>query len=211
MDAIITISRQFGSGGRLIGRMLAEKLGLPFYDREIIDQAAKTSGFAKDFIEDNEQKMKALGSVAMAPPAWLGGIWNNLENFESRIYAAEAEAIEGYAAEGACVIVGRCADSILKDKYPCFNVFIHGHLEDRVQRVLKYYKLENDEKRAAKLILSTDKQRARHYRYYTDAEWGDPNNYHICLDSAAIGIEKSVEILCAAYKLFCESGEGGIE
>ena len=203
MDAVITISRQFGSGGRLIGRMLADKLGIPFYDKEIIDQAAKTSGFAKEFIEDNEQKMKSLGTIAMATPAWLGGVWTSLENFESRIYAAEAEAVEEFAKQGACVIVGRCADSILKGKCDCFNVFIHGHLEDRVQRVLKYYKLENDEKRAAKLILSTDKQRARHYRYYTDAEWGDPDNYHICLDSASMGVEKSVDILATAYKLYC--------
>ena len=206
MKTVLTISRQFGSGGRLIGKMLAEKLGIPFYDKEIIDRAAKISGFASEFIEDNEQRMKGIGSFAMTW-TWGGGVWNSLENFESRIYAAEAEAIEGVAKEGACVIVGRCADSILKGKYPCFNVFIHGHIEDRVQRVLKYYRLETDEKKAAKLIASTDRQRARHYRYFTDSEWGDPGNYHICLDSAAIGVEKSVEILANAYQTFCATIE----
>lgn len=202
MNTILTISRQFGSGGRLIGKQVAARLGVPFYDREIIDLAAQKSGYASEFIKENEQKLKGLSAYAPTAPLWGSGIWGSFENIESNIYAAEADAMEHYASLGGCVIVGRCADYVLRDKYPCLNVFIHADIASRAKRVMEVYKDETDEKRALKRIRDIDRLRARHYRYYTDAEWGNAANYHISLDSARLGEEHCVELLVEAYKLF---------
>lgn len=200
-NIVITISRQFGSGGRLIGKQVADKLGIAFYDKEIIELAAQKSGFASDFIRENEQKLKALSGYGVTSPLWGSGVWGNLENFESRIYAAEAETIEHIAAQGPCVIVGRCADYVLRDKCNCLNVFIYADLNSRVKRIIEVYKEADDERKALKLARDTDRLRARHYRYYTDAEWGEIDSYHMCLDSARLGTERCVDVLAQAYKL----------
>lgn len=198
---VITISRQFGSGGRLIGKMAADRLGIAFYDKEIIELSAEKSGFASDFIKENEQKLKALSTYAVTSPFWGSGVWGNLENFESRIYAAEAETIEHVAEQGSCVIVGRCADYVLKDRCECLNVFIHADIDSRVKRIIEVYNEANDERKAMRLARETDRLRARHYRYYTDAEWGDMGSYMLCLDSAKLGIDQCVELLVKAYEL----------
>lgn len=200
MDTIVTISRQFGSGGRFIGRLLADELGIPFYDKEIIVEASEHSGFAQEFIKENEQKVRSLSSFAFTPSAL--GIMNTFENIESRIYTCEADAIEKFARQGSCVIVGRCADFVLRNKYKCLNVFIHADMHDRVERVINVYHRADDAKRAEKLIKENDRMRARHYRYYTDAEWGESDNYHITLNSTAIGVEKCAKILKEAYLQF---------
>lgn len=202
MNSIITISRQFGSGGRLIGKTLAQQLGIPFYDKEIIAAAAEKSGFAKEFIQENEQKIKGISSFAFTSSFWGGNLWSNIESFESRIYAFEADAIEQFANNGPCVIVGRCADYVLRDKFSCMNVFIHSGIEHRLDRIINVYKLANDSKKAEKLIKENDKARAKHYRYYTDSQWGSSDNYHISIDSGLFGIDKSVEILKSAYEHF---------
>ncbi len=202
MDTVITISRQFGSGGRLIGKLLAQKLNIPFYDKEIIVKAAENSGFAKEFIADNEQKHSGFASYAIPTSAWGGISWSNLDNFEAKIYAAEANAIERLAKQGACVIVGRCADHVLKDKVKCLNVFVFADDEERIKRVIDVYGDATDRKKAQKLLRDKDKSRARHYRYYTDAEWGDAANYDLCVNSAVFGIDKCVEMLAAAYLAF---------
>ena len=202
MNTVITISRQFGSGGRLIGKLLAKKLNIPFYDKEIIFKAAENSGLAKEFIAENEQKRKGFSSYAIPTSMWGGMAWSNLDNFEAKIYAAEAEAIEHCAKGGACVIVGRCADYVLKNKVKCLNVFVFADDEERVKRVIEVYGDAKDKKKAQKLVRDTDKTRAKHYRYYTDAEWGSASNYDICVNSAVFGIDKCVEMLEAAYKAF---------
>lgn len=199
MDTIITISRQFGSGGRVIGKKLAEKLGIPYYDKEIIDKAAEVSGFAKEFIEGNEQKMKGVSGFAFTSSVYSGSVWSNMENFEAKIFAAEMEAIESIAKNGSCIIVGRCADFILKNKCNCLNVFIHSSKQNRVNRILDVYKMEGDVKKTEKLIKDMDKQRARHYKYYTDSDWGDVSNYHLSLDSGEFGIDGCVDIIEKAY------------
>lgn len=202
MNTVVTISRQFGSGGRLIGKLLAERLGVPFYDKEIIEKAAQNCGFAEGFIKDNEQKRKGFASYTM-PVSVLGtGAFANFDNFEARIYAAEAEAIETFANGGACVIVGRCADYVLRNKRKCMNVFVFADTDSRVKRVIEVYKDAPDERKAQKLVRDTDKLRARHYRYYTDSEWGSASNYHLCIDSALFGIDNCVEMLASAYKAY---------
>ena len=199
MNTIITISRQYGSGGRFVGKLLAEELNIPFYDKEIIAMASEDSGFAQGFIKENEQKMKGISSIAFTASMWGGNLVNNFENIESKIYACEADAIEKIAKNGPCVIVGRCADYVLKDKYKCLNVFIHADMPSRVERVIKVFRRTDDVKKAEKLIKENDRMRARHYRYYTDSEWGEANNYHITLNTSAIGVENCAKILKEAY------------
>ncbi len=207
MNTVITISRQFGSGGRLIGKMLARKLGIPFYDKEIIEQASEKSGLAQEFIKENEQKRKGISSYAIPTSAW-GGAWSNFDNLEARIYASEAEAIEKFAKQGPCVIVGRCADYVLKGKYRCLNVFIHSDTESRIKRIIEVYGDAKDKKKAQKIIKDADKSRARHYKYYTDAEWGGASNYHLCVNSAAFGVDRCVELLAESYAKFDAEQDG---
>ena len=204
MKTIVTISRQYGSGGRFIGKLLADELGIPFYDKEIIAQASENSGFAQEFIKNNEQKMRGISSFAFTPSVFGANMVSNFENIESRIYSSEADAIEKFAKQGACVIVGRCADYVLKEKYKCLDVFIHADMKDRIDRVINIYRRTDDAKKAERLIKENDRMRARHYRYYTDAEWGESDNYHITLNSTAIGVENCARILKEAYLRFDE-------
>lgn len=202
MNTVVTISRQYGSGGRFVGRLLADSLGIPFYDKEIIAMASENSGFAQDFIKENEQKMKGLSSVSFTPFVWGGSLVHSFENFESRIYASETEAIEAIAKKGACVIVGRCADYVLKDKVKCMNVFIYADMPSRVDRVINVFHRTDEPKKAERLIKENDRMRARHYRYYTDSAWGASENYHISLNTTAFGVEKCAQILKEAYLKF---------
>ncbi len=198
MNTVITISRQFGSGGRLIGKLLAQKLSIPYYDKEIIFKAAEKSGLASGFIEENEQKRKSFYTYPVPNALW-GIAPNNFDSFEAKIYAAEAEVIENCAKGGACVIVGRCADYVLRGKAKCLNVFVYADDSARVKRVMEVYGDAPNEKKAQKLIRDTDRLRSRHYRYYTDNEWGKSSEYDICVNSATIGIEKCVDMLANVY------------
>ncbi|MDE6060824.1 MAG: cytidylate kinase-like family protein [Clostridia bacterium] len=202
MNTIVTISRQFGSGGRLIGKLLAKKLNIPFYDKEIIEHAAENSGLAKEFIKENEQKRKGFASYPVPVSAWGGVSYVGFDNLEAKIYAAEASAIESFAKGGACVMVGRCADYVLKDDYKCLNIYVYADMESRIKRVIEVYNAAPDKRKAQKLIRETDRLRARHYRYYTESDWGSAENYHLCIDSALFGIENCVDMLAAAYKAY---------
>ncbi|MCM1306887.1 MAG: cytidylate kinase-like family protein [Bacteroides sp.] len=201
MNTVITISRQYGSGGRLIGKLLAERLEIPFYDKEIILQAAEKSGLAAGFIEENEQKRKSFDLYPVANVRW-GIAPNSFDSFEAKIYAAEADAIENCAKRGACVIVGRCADYVLKGKAKCLNVFIHADDDERIRRVIEEYKEAPNEKKAQKLLRDIDRNRARHYEYYTDAHWGKASEYDLCLNSSSLGVEKCIDILAATYRAY---------
>ena len=204
MNTVITISRQYGSGGRLIGKLVAEKLGIPFYDREIILQAAEKSGLAAGFIEENEQKRKSFDVFPMTSVRW-GITPHSFDSLEAKIYAAQADAIENCAKQGACVIVGRCADYVLKGKAKCLNVYVHAEDDDRVKRVLEEYEEAPTAKKAQKLLRDVDRNRARHYEYYTDSHWGRANEYDICINSSTLGIEKSADMLVATYRAYDEN------
>ena len=203
MNTVITISRQYGSGGRLIGKLVAEKLGIPFYDREIILQAAEKSGLAAGFIEENEQKRKSFDVFPVTSVRW-GIAPHTFDSLEAKIYAAQADVIENCARQGACVIVGRCADYVLKGKAKCLNVYVHADDDDRIKRVLEEYKEAPNAKKAQKLLRDVDRNRARHYEYYTDSLWGKANEYDICINSSTLGIEKSADMLVATYRAFEE-------
>ncbi|MCQ2409510.1 MAG: cytidylate kinase-like family protein [Clostridia bacterium] len=201
MGIVITVSRQFGSGGRAIGKLVAEKLGIPFYNKEIIDMAAEKLGYAKEFVKANEQKMKVSSVFSLA--AMTSGSGGS-ENFESKIFNMESKVIEEIASEGPCVIVGRCANYVLKKKAQCLNVFVHADMDARIDRIINVYKLHDDRKTVEKMIKDNDKKRARYYKYHTEQEWGDSNSYDISVSTSAFGIEAAADIVVEAYKKLAE-------
>ena len=195
---IITISRELGSGGRLIGKKMADQLGYHFYDREIIDQTAKISGFSKEQILHSEEKItnSFLYNVAMGTGYGLSILSGNGKEslpLNAQIYLAQRQAIQALAKKGPCVIVGRCADYALADYPDCINIFIHSDMENRVKAVSK--RLNITENKAKDLIQKKDKQRASYYNYYSSKRWGDSTSYHLTLDAGKLGIDGCVDMI----------------
>ena len=186
---IITISREYGSGGRYIGEQLAEKLGVRFYDKEFIAKVAEKTGFAEDYIRKAGEysPFKSVFSYGLVSRD-AGG--NSLEDY---VYSVQRKIILEIAEQEPCVIVGRCADYILADRADCLNVFIHGAQADKIKRIMQYRGVS--EKEAKRLMRDTDKRRRVHYNYYTDRPWGTAQNYDICLDSTALGTDACAELL----------------
>ncbi len=192
MNKVITISRQYGSGGREIGRKLSEMLNIPFYDNELITRAAKESGFAEEAFRVAESKASnsLLYSIAMGMNSFgnqdLG--FSHL-SLDDRIYLAQAAVIRKVAAEGPCVIVGRCADYILKDLDNVIHVFIWADLPFRIERARRIDNLA--EEKIEETVLKVDKRRANYYNYHACEKWGKAENYHLSLNSAAVGIDNA--------------------
>lgn len=178
---IITINREYGSGGRYVGKLLADKLKIKFYDRELIKLVAKEAGMSEDYIEENEQKRK-----------W-GSSLNAEYNEDDKLFIAESNAIKEIAKKESCVIIGRCADFILKDEENVCRIFIYSDEEDKINRAVKYYNI--DEKEAKKKINKENKERAKHYKYYTNKVWNDLSNYNLTFDSGYLGTEKIADII----------------
>ncbi len=206
MKKIITISREYGSGGRLIGKLVSENLGYSFYDREIIDMAAQESGLSPDFIKKTEQNLSSgflynllLGtsySSSNGTPSSLNG--NQMLPLADQVFNAERKVILDLAKKGSCVIVGRCADYILNtseeiDSKELLNVFIYGDLEEKLKRIEELYK--EPEQAAKKTIQQIDKRRANHYNTFTEATWGDRKNYDLMINSSTAGIEETARII----------------
>ena len=194
---ITTISREFGSGGRSVGHMVAERLGIPFYDKELVDQIAIESGFAPKFVEENGEHSpgSSLFSYAFAPQG-IPGVMNGLSTADF-LWNIQCSVILQLAEKGPCVIVGRCADYILQDKADCLKVFIHADMKFRAERIVKEYG-ERDQSPEERL-KDKDKRRAAYPRFYTDMKWGHAQNYHITLNSGALGIDKCVDILVPLF------------
>ncbi|MCD8158500.1 MAG: cytidylate kinase-like family protein [Clostridiales bacterium] len=190
-DIIITISRQYGSGGRKIGWLTAEKLGIPCYDGEIIDQAAKISELSPDFIRNREQKLS--GSIIFDT------------TITAKIYNAEAKVIREYAKLGSCVIVGRCADKILEEDFKCLKLFLFADFEIRCQRAVSEYGIA--EKGIQKFVKNFDKNRSCFYNIFHGYDWKDLSNYNLCLDTGLFETEKAVEIIEKAYNLMNKEDE----
>lgn len=186
---IITISREFGSGGRTIGKELAKKLGYAYYDKEIIERVHYETGFSKEFIEEQGEDAPTKGIFSYA---FIGRDVNGL-SVNDHIWNAQRKIILDAAEKEPCVIVGRCADYILRDRKDCFNVFIHADMDFKADRIVKVYgeTVEKPEKR----LKDKDKKRASNYRYYTDRDWGKCANYEIALNSGKLGISKCVDII----------------
>lgn len=190
---IITISRQFGSGGRTIGKEVAAKLGIPCYDQELIEKFSVESGFSREYIQENGEHVK-YGS-------WLANTLSNRmyqnSNTQDMLWNVQRKVILELAQKGSCVIVGRCADYILKDTVDCLRVFIHADMEKRAERIVKVYgeNADTPEKR----LNDKDKRRKAYYQFYTGCEWGEAKNYHLTLDSGMFGIEKCVDTIVSLY------------
>lgn len=194
---IITISREFGSGGRTVGHLVAEKLGIPFYDKELVDQIALESGFAPKFVEENGEHSpgSSLFSYAFAHQG-VPGVMNGLSTADF-LWNIQCSVILQLAEKGPCVIVGRCADYILRDKADCLRVFIHADMDFRAERIVKVY--GESEQSPQQRLKDKDKRRAAYHRFYTDMKWGYAQNYDITLNSGSLGIDKCVQIIKSLY------------
>ena len=199
-NLIITISRQYGSGGRQIGQQLAKELNIPFYDKEIIDLAAKESGLAADFIRGQEQQLtqSLLFSLVTNFTSNSSAFNPNMLSLSDQVYLAQAKAIRALADKGPCVIVGRCADWVLEKDYDVLRVFVCAPIETRCKRAVEEYgdKAENIQK----AVQSIDKQRARYCQHYCDKAWEDAENYDLCLNSGTISLEQCVAIIKDAWQ-----------
>ena len=192
---IITISRQCGSGGHTIGQALAEKLNIPLYDKKILEEVSRRSGLAEDVIENEGEYSTSskIFNIAMGVyNAWDSGQRDTMP-LREQINAYQTEFIREVANKGGCVIVGRCAEYILRERTDCLNVFIYGNDEDRVKRVIEEHRVPDAE--AEVHVKKRDKKRSAHYKYITDREWGDVKNYNLCLDSSKLGIEKCIALI----------------
>ncbi|MBQ3225802.1 MAG: cytidylate kinase-like family protein [Clostridia bacterium] len=195
-NMIITIGRQFGSGGREIGMGLSGALGIPFYDKELIVAAAKKSGLSEAMFEHVDEKaanslLYSLVLGAYTPSNALSGMPPVYMN--ETLFRIQSDVICDLANEGPCVIVGRCADYILRERDDCINLFVHAPLTHRIERVLDTCDVTKE--KVEDLIAKTDKKRANFYNYYTGQKWGEAKNYHISLDSSLLGVDGWVKAL----------------
>ena len=199
---IVTISRQYGSGGRYIGENLAKAMGVPCYDEKLIDMVAKESGFAQSFVAEKGERMTGslLFNIASSL-SFANNVFstNNGVTLQDEIYFTQNRIIKELADKGPCVIVGRCADYILRERDDCLNVFIFADNESKIERAEKYFNITREE--APAVLKKKDKARANHYKYYTDQEWGMASNYDLCLNSGLIGIEGCVKAIQQVLEL----------
>lgn len=192
-NRIITVSREFGSGGRTIGKQAAARLGIPCYDQELIEKVAVESGFTEEFIREKGEYAQHGGwfinALSDRSPQGL--------STQDYIWTVQSKIILDLAEKGPCVVVGRCADYVLRDKADCLRVFVHADMEKRAERIVRLYgeTAETPQKR----LKDKDKRRAAYYRFYTDEEWGDVRRYHIALDSGALGIDVCTDIVARLF------------
>lgn len=192
MIRVITISREFGSGGRTIGKEVAEKLGIPCYDKDLIEKIAEKIGYAKEFIMDEGEYAPNSNPLAYM---FIGRGLDGLSNAD-KIWIAQKKVIEELAEKGACVIVGRCADYVLREREDVLNVFVYADKKYRAERIVKQYGESDVE--PEKRLADKDKKRKLNYKYFTEQEWGKRQNYHLSIDSGFLGIEKSVALIVDA-------------
>ena len=191
---IITISREYGSGGRTVGALVAQKLGIPFYDKEVVNAMAETCGFSREFIEEIGEYATVSNSFlfSIAVTSRLEGT-TNMMSAADQLYACQANYIRELAEKGPCVIVGRNADYILKDREDTLHAFIHANKEFRADRIVRLY--GESEKSPEARLNEKDKRRRVNYHHYTGRTWGMSQNYDISLDSSVLGVEKCADIL----------------
>ena len=190
---IITISREFGSGGRLIGRRLADKLDIPYYDKELLDRIAEESGFCKEMMEGAEMKAKNSFLYSLASAMGTGESGPESLSLNERFFLAQFDTVRSIAEEGSCVIVGRCADYVLRGLPETTNVFFYAEEEDKIKRAVQEYGVPADS--VKKMMKDTDKARANYYSYHTGRKWGEHVNYNLSIDSGYIEIEDIVDLI----------------
>ena len=192
---IITISREFGSGGRFIGEEVAKKMGMKYYDKDIIGQIAEKSGFSQDYIQENAELSPKKGIFAYA----FAGRDITGKSVEDMVHEAQRKVILEIAEKGECVIIGRNADFILKDRDDVLNVFIHGDKPEKIERICRLYNVTETE--ALKMMADIDKRRMTNYRYYTEQKWGMSSNYTLSLNSSQLGYDMCQKIIMDCARL----------
>ena len=186
---IITISREFGSGGRFIGEEVAKKLGIAYYDKNIINDIAEKSGLSPEYIQENAELSPKKGLFAYV----FAGRDATGKSVEDLVYEAQRKVILELAEKESCVIIGRNADYILKDRDDVLNVFIHGDTPEKIQRITRLYNVE--EQKAVKMMVDIDKRRMANYNFYTNQKWGKADNYTLCLNSSQLGYDRCEKII----------------
>ena len=195
-NLVITIGRQCGSGGKLIGEKLAEKMGVKCYDKELLSKAAKHSGLCQELFEKHDERPTSSFLYSLVMDSYSMGYtaagYSDMP-INHKIFLAQFDAIKKIAEEGPCVLVGRCADYALEERDDVLSVFIHADLEDRIKNVAKLNELTDN--KAKDLIHKTDKRRASYYNYYTNKKWGDAESYDICINSSKFGVDGCVKAI----------------
>ena len=195
-SSIITIGREYGSGGRQIGQEVAKYFGIKCYDKELLEHAANDSGICKELFEHHDEKPTNSFLYSLVMDTYSFGYSSSGFSdmpMNHKIFLAQFDAIKKLAGEGPCVMVGRCADYALAENPNLVSVFVHAPLESRIRRIAAKYDLTDS--KAKDSILKTDKKRASYYNYYSNKKWGDAASYQLCIDSSACGIEGSVEAI----------------
>lgn len=187
---IITIGREKGSGGHYAGELLAKRLGIPCYDKSLLIETAKKSGFSQEFIEAHEEQTPTSRYASFAAGMMSSEYSHPVHQ---RVFEAQSKVIREIAEEGPCVFVGRCADFVLRNRTDVINCFVHAPLKNRIERVMKIENLSQGE--AERLIRKTDKSRAGYYTFFTDRRWGEARNYHIAVETSIVTIPGTVELI----------------
>ena len=201
-NQIYTIGREFGSAGYEVGRLLAERLGVKLYDKNLLAQAAKDSGFCEEIFENHDEKPtnSFLYSLVMDTYSlgYSSGSYADMP-INHKVFLAQSQVIREAAEKGPCVIVGRCADYVLRENKNCLHVYVYANHFTRMDRIIKQYGV--DPAKAADTLVKQDKQRANYYNFYSNQKWGNPENYDLLVDSSAFGIENSIDLICQAVEM----------
>ncbi len=199
MSKIFTIGREFGSRGHVVGKALAERLGIKYYDKELLQQAAKDSGFCEEIFENHDERPTNSFLYSLVMDTYAGSGYSSAPFLDMplnhKVFLAQFDSIKNLAAAGSCVIVGRCADYALAERPDVLNIFIHSYLDDRIKVVCERENLT--ENKARDLIARRDKQRASYYNYYTNKKWGDSRSYDLCLSTSKLSIDDCVDVILA--------------
>ena len=195
MSKIITISRQYGSGGREIGKLVSEKLGIPFYDSQLIKLASEKSGFSEKHFEDPEKNAGNSFHYSIARGMQHQYRTATPWSFEETVFTTQSDVIRQVAAQGPAVFIGRCADYILRKNPDLLKVFIFADYDFRAERAMRVNGIKPED--VKETIKVKDKRRANYYNYHADTKWGEASNYHIALDSSFVGIERAADIIAS--------------
>lgn len=193
-QTIITISREFGSGGHFIGEEVSKRLGISFYDKNIIQQIAEKTGFSEDFVKEQSEYAPSKNMFAYA----FVGRDHTGSSLSDQVYAAQTQVIRNLAEKGSCIIIGRCADYILKDRPDTYHIFVYGDEYEKISRTQQLFNLSEKDARA--MNRDMDKKRRLHYEYYTDRKWGDPQNHCMCLNTSALDMERCIRYILDLFE-----------
>ena len=210
---VYTIGREFGSLGQAVGERLAERLGIKFYDKELLQKAAKDSGFCEEIFENHDERPTNSFLYSLVMDTYSAGNYSSAPFLDMplnhKVFLAQFDTIKNIAAKESCVIVGRCADYALANQPDVINIFVRADLEDRIKIVSK--RLDITENKAKDMILKNDKQRASYYNYYTSKKWGDTASYDLCINTSKISVDDAVDLILDFRKYMDKKTKSGIQ